>query len=188
MSYNIFDTVCRWISHIWYILLPHKRKIWLVHLDGIEHWKLGQLVGQRDSIHELLIRLKRSHWIWWKAHLQINASSSFVTWIWGHFPIKLVCIPTAKCHCFPHSKFIPIHVEPGWTPHHYTVWIKKPSRLENNWRLQPGINRVTHNFVSVVDHSLVQLPCHPPKIVFKQFTSCRYSSHYWSQVPKVIIR
>ena len=121
------------------------------------------------------------------AHLQINASSSFVTWVWWHFPIKLVCIPTAKCHCFPHSKFIPIHVEPGWTPHHYTVWVKNPSRLENNWRVQPGINPVTHNFFSVVDHSLVQLPCRPPKILFKQFTNYRYASHKVNWVPKVII-
>ena len=122
------------------------------------------LVGQRDSIHELLIRLKSAHWFRQKAHVQINASSSFTTRLWWNFPIKFVCIPTAKCHCYPHSKFSPIHVEPGWTCHRYTVWVKKPSRLQNKRRWQPGIKNVAHNFVSEISHSLMQLPCRPREI------------------------
>ena len=121
------------------------------------------------------------------AHLQINAFS-FFAWVWGNFPIKLVCIPTAKCHCFPHSKFIPVLVESGWTSHHYTVWIKQPIKLVNKGRLQPVIKPATHNLVSVVSHKLMQLPRCPSMIMFKQFTSRGYCCPRRNWVSKVIIR
>ncbi|RDX64586.1 hypothetical protein CR513_56839, partial [Mucuna pruriens] len=59
--------------------------------------------------------------MWRKADFQINASPSLTTWVCCDFSIKFVGVATSSRHRFSHSKFIPIHVEPGRTTHHHTV-------------------------------------------------------------------
>ncbi|PON65053.1 LOW QUALITY PROTEIN: hypothetical protein PanWU01x14_119700 [Parasponia andersonii] len=123
------------------------------------------------EFHELLVRFKGTHGSWRKAHLQINASSSFMSWVARYLPTELVCAPTTERQCFSHPKFTSILVESGRTPHHQTERIEKQTYLVHLGRLKPGIKQLACLLVVMANHGLVQhLRC-PAEVMLKQFAS-----------------